>query len=204
MSAQAAKSPFELIRINLLRGLFIGMLPVAIMVQPAFQDSATGDVLEQTGLILIITGILGRAWAILYIGGRKNNAVVTDGPYSLCRHPLYLFSSVAVLGFGLLLQSVTLAALMLALFGGTLYLTAGKEEQRLRGLFGSAYDDYARKTPRLLPALGQFHTPRQVTVSVDHLRGNFWDATVFVFLIPAAEIIERLREAQILPAIGVF
>jgi dTDP-4-dehydrorhamnose 3,5-epimerase len=31
-----------------------------------------------------------------------------EGPYSICRHPLYLFSTIGAAGFGLLLDSLTL------------------------------------------------------------------------------------------------
>jgi protein-S-isoprenylcysteine O-methyltransferase Ste14 len=31
-----------------------------------------------------------RLWSTLYIGGRKRVVLVSDGPYSLCRNPLYV------------------------------------------------------------------------------------------------------------------
>ena len=63
------------------------------------------------GLAAIIVAIVGRAWCSLYIGGRKNAQVMQDGPYSICRHPLYFFSTIGATGFGLLLDSLLLAAL---------------------------------------------------------------------------------------------
>jgi protein-S-isoprenylcysteine O-methyltransferase Ste14 len=39
-----------------------------------------------------VIAILGRAWSTRYIGERKANLLVTEGPYSVSRNPLYLFS----------------------------------------------------------------------------------------------------------------
>lgn len=49
----------------------------------------------------IVACVLIGFWSILYIGGRKNQMIMQDGPYSMCRHPLYLFSTIGVFGFGL-------------------------------------------------------------------------------------------------------
>jgi protein-S-isoprenylcysteine O-methyltransferase Ste14 len=35
-----------------------------------------------------------RLWCSLYISGYKNSQLITSGPYSLCRNPLYFFSFV--------------------------------------------------------------------------------------------------------------
>lgn len=47
---------------------------------------------EHLGLIAIMICIFGRASCSLYIGGRKKQEIVSNGPYSLCRNPLYVFS----------------------------------------------------------------------------------------------------------------
>ena len=43
------------------------------------------------GMILVGIASLGRMWCSLYIAGYKDDKLVTDGPYSLCRNPLYFF-----------------------------------------------------------------------------------------------------------------
>ena len=121
----------------------------------------------------------------------------------MCRHPLYLFSIVAVAGFGLMLQSLLVALLLTVLFGGALYYNALREEERLRRVFGPAYAAYARTTPALLPAVGRFHTDDEVTFDVDQLRQNFWDATVFIMLIPLAEVLEWGHSLPGMPGISI-
>ena len=174
-----------------------------MIVHAPLTETFTGELLENLGLVLIIGGVLGRAWSILYIGGRKNRDLVTSGPYSMCRHPLYLFSTIAVAGFGLMLQSLVLTVVLTGLFGGALFVNALREEERLRRMFGPAYDAYAESTPALIPAIGQFHTAEEVTFDVDQLRQNFWDATVFIVLIPIAEILEWAHALPGVPGVSI-
>ena len=199
MTAPDTHSTYERMRIN----LFLLTLPVLMIVHAPLTETFTGELLENLGLVLIIGGVLGRAWSILYIGGRKNRDLVTSGPYSMCRHPLYLFSTIAVAGFGLMLQSLVLTVVLTGLFGGALFVNALREEERLRRMFGPAYDAYAESTPALIPAIGQFHTAEEVTFDVDQLRQNFWDATVFIVLIPIAEILEWAHALPGVPGVSI-
>src|SRR5882757_8547660 len=50
------------------------------------------EMVEWVGVVLIVLCVMGRTWASLYIAGRKGEKLVSDGPYSVCRNPLYLFS----------------------------------------------------------------------------------------------------------------
>ena len=105
------------IRINLLRVLSLVLLALALSIDPVLLGTFWGRLLWDVGGIVIFFGVLGRLWSILYIGDLKSVEVVTDGPYSLCRHPLYLFSTLATLGFALMLQSLIFAVILtLAIF----------------------------------------------------------------------------------------
>lgn len=50
-------------------------------------------VLEFSGFVLIGICTFGRQWSSLYISGLKDRRVVTEGPYSMIRHPLPCGSS---------------------------------------------------------------------------------------------------------------
>jgi len=204
MELRDTHTRYEKNRINLLRLLFILIVPLIFISRPVLADTARSEVFEVLGVFLIIAGVFGRAWSILYIGGRKNTSLVTDGPYSICRHPLYLFSTIAVMGFGLLLQSIVLTLVLIAVFGAALAVNAAKEEARLRANFGQAYLDYAKTTPAFFPAIKRFQTDNLVTFDVQHLKSNFWDATVFVFLFPLAEIIESVHESGWILAVPIY
>lgn len=205
MDTTGTRPDFERIRINLLRAAFVILLPAVIFTRSAWLDPEwVYEVIESLGMLLIVAGVLGRFWAILYIGGRKNRTVMQDGPYSVCRHPLYLFSTIAAVGFGLMLGSFVLAFV----FGGLVLLilsaTARREEARLRQTYGAAYDDYARRVPMILPNPALFRTEGNMTFSVSHLRTNLNDALVFLLLIPFADFMEWLKETGALPGIALW
>jgi len=96
---------------------------------------------------IVIILRLGRSFSILPEGRR----LVTTGPYSVVRHPLYLAEAVATLGavinflspWALLLVVVQLALQMVRIH---------YEEKVLKETFPE-YVDYAKKTWRLIPGI---------------------------------------------------
>lgn len=193
----------QVVRINILRLTFLLCLPAIVFTRSAWPE-VVFELMEVAGLAAIIAAVLGRFWSILYIGGHKNNTVMQAGPYSICRHPLYLFSTLGVFGLGLMLGSFVLA---LAFGGLTLLIltvTARKEEAVLRNLFGGSYDTYVARVPMILPKPSLFQSPGSITVSVPHLRENLMDALVFLTFIPLAELMEMVKEMNLLPTFPIF
>lgn len=193
------------IRILSLRTFLILALPMILFTQSQWiDDHLLFDLLEVTGVFLIILGVLGRFWSILYIGGRKNLEVMQVGPYSICRHPLYLFSTIATIGFGLMLGSIVLTLLLGVGVFAILSATAAREEAFLHAEFGETYVQYAGRVPRILPDVRLFHTPRQHVFDTAVLRRNLRDALVFLFLIPVAEFTEFLHAALDWPFLPIW
>jgi len=58
------------------------------------------------GFIMIVFGSFGRIWASLYIEGNKTKNLITAGPFSIVRNPLYFFSLIMLLGFSLALKAI--------------------------------------------------------------------------------------------------
>jgi protein-S-isoprenylcysteine O-methyltransferase Ste14 len=85
------------------------MLPLVLLSYPAWvDDSIMFEILELGGITLLLVCTFGRLWSILYSGSKKNVELVTRGPYSISRNPLYLFSSIGAFGIGLMFASLTL------------------------------------------------------------------------------------------------
>ena len=206
MSATATIRPFnQKIRIWGLRLFFVLAVPLILFTRSAWTHPEwIFEILEVSGIFLVIAGVLGRFWAILYIGAMKNRSVMQVGPYSICRHPLYLFSTIGVLGFGLMLGSLVLTAFLGLSVFVILSATAAREENFLRTTFGAEYNTYAARVPRIWPNLRHFTTPAEVTCSVKALRVNFADALVFLAFIPLAELMESVKEAGLLPTIALY
>ncbi|WP_045391128.1 isoprenylcysteine carboxylmethyltransferase family protein [Falsirhodobacter sp. alg1] len=193
--------PFnQKIRIAGLRLAFLALLPPIALCASAW-NALSMTMMESAGILAIVAAVLGRFWAILYIGGRKNAVVMQDGPYSICRHPLYLFSTIGAVGFGLMLGSLLLTAMIGTVAFVILSLTAQREEDYLRRTFGRQYDDYAARVPRMLPAPRRFSTPRTVTFDIGTLSRNAADALVFLSLIPLAQILNWLHASGMLGAV---
>lgn len=205
MSDRAIRPANQKRRINTLRVLFALALPAIVFTRSAWdRPDWIFELMEVTGIFLIIAAVLGRFWAILYIGGRKNREVMQDGPYSICRHPLYLFSTMGVVGFGLMLGSLVLTAALGGLAFAILTRTAAREEQFLRAEFGPTYDSYAARVPRIWPRPALFTTRPEVTFRVDTLRGNLFDALVFLSFIPVGDLMEIVKEAQLIPTVAIY
>src|SRR6516165_11901529 len=79
---------------------------------------------------------------------RGTDHVVTDGPFSFTRNPLYLAGAMLVLGIGLISGIVWFLLLaMLAAFA-VQKLTIEREERHLQTRFGETYLDYAARVRR--------------------------------------------------------
>jgi len=91
-------------------------------------------------------------------GGGPGTAVppvrlVSSGVYRFTRNPMYLGHLIFLLGLALVLRSWLGSALLLlqALWFQRRVL---RDEARLKELFGQDYDDYMRRVPRWVPAIG--------------------------------------------------
>ena len=105
-------------------------------------DPAISEVVAMTGMTLVVASATVRTWAGLYIGGRKNQDVVRDGPYALARNPLYLGNLLATTGIVLLSGSLVVAALALPAIFLVFLFTIRSEEAKLSGKLGPAFTSY--------------------------------------------------------------
>jgi protein-S-isoprenylcysteine O-methyltransferase Ste14 len=92
---------------------------------------------------------IGRYWSI-QVEIKKGHRLVTGGPYSYVRHPLYTALFVGYLGTLLALQSYTLVA-WFPVFVASYVLFAREEESVMERGFGEAYRAYCRRTGMFLP-----------------------------------------------------
>lgn len=110
-------------------------------------------VLHLASYALLIGGfwVLSAAWNVLYHAQRRQ-ALAMAGPYARIRHPQYVAFVMILLGF--LLQWPTLLTLVMFPILVAMYARlAVTEEAEMRQQFGAAFDAYAARTPRFVPAL---------------------------------------------------
>lgn len=181
--------------------LLIALSFIALLFVGSAHDELAHEHIETLGLALIFLGIGGRMWATLYIGGRKAAEIVSAGPYSITRNPLYLFSSVAAAGVGAQTGSYVVMALFAILCAAAFYLVAFREERFLEHAFGSRYLAYVDRVPRFLPNPLLYRDDAQVTFHTRRFRTTMADGLVFLASIPVLEAIEYAQEVGIAPVL---
>ena len=101
-------------------------------------------------LALAAVRTLGKQWA-LDARVLEKHALITSGPYSIVRHPIYTAMGGMLLATGLAVSPWWALVLGLAVFvTGTLIRTRA-EEALLRTTFGAEYEAYRARVPALLP-----------------------------------------------------
>ena len=111
-----------------------------------------------------------RFWSTMYIGSRKSRELQTDGPYSICRNPLYLGSLCFALAIVVFLTSLTLLVAVLVVAMIYIFNVIPREEYMLRKNFGAQFESYAAQTPRLLPRFSLYRAGETVNVSLKGMR----------------------------------
>lgn len=169
---------------------------VAIVASPlVMPNSWLAVATDGLAWVAFVAGAGLRFWATLYIGGRKSDQVVSDGPYSLCRHPLYLGSVLLVLSGALFLKSLVFAFALALLATAYVMFTAPAEEEYLAARLGEPYRQYCQRINRLWPSFRHFHTQARVTVDVHSLYLEWARASRWIWLPILGETISQLRAA---------
>lgn len=153
------------------------------------------------GMLLVGVATLGRLWCSLYVAGRKKKELVSEGPYSLSRHPLYFFSLVGFLGVGLCSETLLIPVLLLLAFALYYPHVMRHEETTLRELHGTAFDEYVAATPYFFPRLTGMREPETYVVDVRRFRARMFDALLFVWCVGLLELLEELHKLGWLPTL---
>ncbi len=203
--AAAAHSTSEMGRYQrrrrVLLALLIGAFCALLIFGGSLHDELTHERIEAHGIVLILIGIGGRLWSILYIGGRKSAEVVATGPYSVMRNPLYFFSTVAAVGIGTQTGSVIVAVASAVLCAGAFHIVTLREERHLTTVLGAPYKDYVARVPRFFPNPRLFRDQAEVTFTPRIFNHTLRDSLMFLVSIPFFELIESGQEGGVIPVL---
>ncbi len=125
--------------------LVVGLI-LNIMFPSLFSVGGPSATLKVISLLLLIPGVIIWIWSVVLILTKvSQKKLITDGPYSLMKHPIYTGVALLVLPWvGFLLNSWLGAALGIVLYIGS-RLFAPEEEKILSKSFGIAWDEYSHK-----------------------------------------------------------
>lgn len=133
-------------------GLLVGV--GIIQVNPAF------DFLSAAGAVLTLAGMGGTLYCRHYLGGywtaetrlKEDHQLIDSGPYSLARHPIYLFAIVMYAGLALTFPVWQCALTALVINGAYILKTRDEDEYLRQNLPG--YQAYTSRVPyRLIPMI---------------------------------------------------
>jgi len=192
-------------RVMLLRLSAAPLVFLAVFVRPPWAlESGIAFSVEFAGYLFLLAGLTIRMWSFLYIGGRKSRELVTEGPYSLCRNPLYVGTFFLVIGAGLCFENLPMLAATVLVFVPAHLIAARLEEKHLERLFPTEYASYKRTVPGFLPRFRNYRPKEELVVRLRTVRRIMLD-TVAVLLLPEIEdLLEVLHEAGAIPVLWQF
>ncbi len=184
-------------RILVSRLFAIAFFVLLMLTESSQEGSVVSAYLFLTGLVLVGVATVGRLWCALYISGYKDAQLVTSGPYSISRNPLYFFSFLGFAGIGLTTETVTLAVIIVLAFALIYPYVILREEGYLGSKFGDAFAEYRARTPRFFPELGKLQEPDSYLVNPKLYRRTMANGLWFVWLVGIVELVEALHEYHV-------
>jgi protein-S-isoprenylcysteine O-methyltransferase Ste14 len=168
---------------------------VALFSKPLVSEGSWVDIaVDAIAWAVFLTGIAFRIWATLYVGSRKFKTLVDQGPYSICRNPLYVGTFLMAIGAALFLKSFLVTGavvLVIILYASG---TVPAEEKALLAQHGEPYADYLRRVPRFWPKFSLFTTPATLEVKVNGVRLEAKRLLVHIWMPILGEVVTILRD----------
>ena len=164
-------------------------------------SSPTWDFIYKLACLAIaLIGLMIRVITLGYAqpgsSGRNTRAQIADhlntlGPYSVCRHPLYLGNIVIAAGVLLFTKS-----LLLAVAGTLAYVLfyeriTAAEERFLTGKFGDEFHRWDERVPWLLPKLSQWQRPNYAFDFRPGIKGEFYGLFAIAAMMFALDTMDR-------------
>lgn len=175
----------------------VAFLLVVLAMESAHEGTLVDVALLMLGLGLVGLATVGRLWCSLYISGHKNAELITTGPYSLCRNPLYFFSLLGFAGIGFASETFTLGIVVVAAMLAGYPAVIRQEEAVLRERFGAAFETYCARVPRVLPRLSGYVEPETYLVKPQLYRRTMLDVVWFIWFVGIVEFVKALHEYRI-------
>ncbi|WP_207493401.1 methyltransferase family protein [Aridibaculum aurantiacum] len=123
------------------------------------QDQSSFTWVTSLGIVMMLSGMLFRAWAVKTLGEfftatvqiKNDHQLVTAGPYSIVRHPSYTGAFLSIVGSAVVLHSWIGFAIAFACMTIAYYVRIRIEETKLTAHFGQVYLQYQHTTKRIIP-----------------------------------------------------
>ncbi len=179
-------------RIVLSRLLLLALIGLGFSTYQPVISGSMALVCECMGVILLLAACLGRLWSALFIADKKTVALVTTGPYSMTRNPLYFFSYLGGLGFFIGLGQWVMVAAYSIIFAIYYRAVILHEEKVLLGTHQSLYKDYFASVPRFFPRFSLYQCQSVVSIEWRDFIKSFADSAWFLAVILMLRVINSI------------
>jgi protein-S-isoprenylcysteine O-methyltransferase Ste14 len=124
----------------------IAGLVLNIMFPSAFHVGGPPTALKVISIILLVPGVAIWIWSVILILTKvPKKELITNGPYSLVKHPLYTGVALLVLPWVGFLVNTWLGALIGVIVYAGSRIFSPEEEKMLSKTYGPAWDKYCNK-----------------------------------------------------------
>ncbi|HMK39804.1 MAG TPA: isoprenylcysteine carboxylmethyltransferase family protein [Bacteroidota bacterium] len=132
------------------------------------------------GFAVVFVGELIRFWGVSIVGAETRTTgtvggtyLITSGPFSYVRNPLYVGNMLLYAGVGIMSMALFPWMLLVAItwFYVQYYLIVSREEEYLAATFGGEFDVYRRNVRRFVPRLTPYRSAQPAAKTVDPSEG---------------------------------
>ncbi|MEM0287562.1 MAG: isoprenylcysteine carboxylmethyltransferase family protein [Nitrososphaerota archaeon] len=150
------------------------------------------NLIQDIAIVFSLIGVAGwllRVWASSYIGASvvhsadlHGEQLITSGPYSYIRNPLYTGSMMMSLGFVPLL-SIQSSFFLMAALAAVIYFLMQAEEKYLMEYYGEVYRKYKSSVPAFMPSFKRYNGKLSVLNIGDGIKSEILYLFIFSPLI---------------------
>lgn len=151
------------------------------------------------GILFVGIGVMGRIWCSLFISGYKNNKLVTYGPYSMCRNPLYFFSLIGVIGVAMTTQTYLIPLTIIVLFAFYYPYVIQNEQNFLLGVYKEEFVEYIKNVPCFFPDFSKYNEPEEYVVKPKRFKRFLTEVIWFIWMVGFIQLIIALKQLHYLP-----
>jgi protein-S-isoprenylcysteine O-methyltransferase Ste14 len=128
--------------------------PIAVLDRTPVR--AAGVALVVLGIAATLAGQLamGASWRV-DVDPDERTVLVTSGPFRLVRNPIFTATAATAAGLALIVPNLLAAAMLVAFVTALQIQVRLVEELYLHRVHGTAWEQYAARTGRFLPCIGQ-------------------------------------------------
>jgi len=189
-------------RLKISRILIVCLILIDFLSTPRWpMKPLTIILLEVLAFALVLIAAFGRLWSLTYISGNKTQNLITTGPYSLMRNPLYFFSLIGAIGLGLVSKSILVFSVLLLAFVIYYPLVVRAEEEHLRSIHGQDFLRYRSAVLAFLPRFSRYREEASYLVDARRLRRSFFSAMWFPLIYMVMVVVDRLQALRIIDPI---